>query len=78
MLRNLSHDSCSGIAPDEITFFVSVDKDLDIEIKRLLVKKLNEKMVEVVGYKGDKKVICIFRYHDNDGYSENGELLSFI
>lgn len=78
MMRNLSHDSCTGIAPDEITFFVSVDKDLDIDTKRRIIKDLNDKMVEIVGYKGEKKVICIFRYHDNEGYSENGELFSFL
>lgn len=78
MLRNLLHENCAGIAKDQITFFVSIDKDIDIDSKRKIVKNLNETMVKMVGYKGDKKVITIFRYHDDEGYSENGNLFADI
>lgn len=75
MLRNLLHENCAGIAKDQITFFISVKEDLDIDIKRKIVKALNDAMVQTVGYKGDKKVIVIFRYYDDNGYSNNGKLL---
>lgn len=78
MLRNLPHENCAGIAKDQITFFISVDEDIDIDIKRNIVKSLNEVMVKTVGYKGDKKVIAIFRYRDDIGYSENGKLIADI
>lgn len=35
-------------------------------------------MVKAIGYKGDKKVIAIFRYRDDLGYSENGKLIADI
>lgn len=75
MLRNLLHENCAGIAKDQITFFVSVNENTDIDTKRKIVKVLNEEMVKTVGYKGDKKVIVIFRYFDENGYSNNGTLL---
>ena len=51
----------------------------DIDGKRLeesfvLIEKLNETMVRVVGYKGPLKVIVIFKYHDDEACGVDGVL----
>ena len=67
-------ENVSECAKDQMTFFVFVPPYMDIDRRRDLIKKLNETMVRVVGYKGELKVIVIFKYHDDDACGVDGVL----
>ena len=65
---------CSECAVDQITYFVFVPPYMEIERRRALIKKLNDTTVRVVGYKGELKVIVIFKYHDDEACGVDGVL----
>lgn len=67
-------ENVSECAKDQMTFFVFVPPYMDIDRRRDLIKKLNETMVRVVGYKGELKVIVIFKYHDDEACGVDGVL----
>ena len=67
-------ETVSECAKDQMTFFVFVPPYMDIDRRRDLIKKLNETMVRVVGYKGELKVIVIFKYHDDEACGVDGVL----
>lgn len=65
---------CSECAVDQITYFVFVPPYMEIDRRRALIKKLNDTTVRVVGYKGELKVIVIFKYHDDEACGVDGVL----
>ena len=67
-------ENVSECAKDQMTFFVFVPPYMDIDRRRDLIKKLNETMVRVVGYKGELKVIVLFQYHDDEACGVDGVL----
>ena len=67
-------ENVSECAKDQMTFFVFVPPYMDIDRRRDLIKKLNDTMVRVVGYKGELKVIVIFKYHDDEACGVDGVL----
>ena len=67
-------ENCSDCAKDQMTFFVFVPPYMEIDRRRVLIEKLNETMVRVVGYKGPLKVIVIFKYHDDEACGVDGVL----
>ena len=71
-------ENVSECAKDQMTFFVFVPPYMDIDRRRDLIKKLNETMVRVVGYKGELKVIVLFQYHDDEAVGKDGEMFSDI
>jgi len=70
----VAQENVSECAVDQMTFFVFVPPYMDIDRRRDLIKKLNETMVRVVGYKGELKVIVIFKYHDDEACGVDGVL----
>lgn len=67
-------ENVSECAKDQMTFFVFVPPYMEIERRRQLIKVLNDTMVRVVGYKGELKVIVIFKYHDDEACGVDGVL----
>ena len=67
-------ENVSECAKDQMTFFVFVPPYMEIDRRRQLIKVLNETMVREVGYKGELKVIVIFKYHDDEACGVDGVL----
>lgn len=65
---------CSECAVDQITYFVFVPPYMELDRRRALIKKLDDTTVRVVGYKGELKVIVIFKYHDDEACGVDGVL----
>lgn len=67
-------ENVSECAKDQMTFFVFVPPYMEIDRRRELIKVLNDTMLKVVGYKGELKVIVIFKYHDDEACGVDGVL----
>lgn len=67
-------ENVSECAKDQITFFVFVPPYMDIDRRRVLIKKLTDATYSVVGNKGPLKVIVIFKYHDDEACGVDGVL----
>jgi phenylpyruvate tautomerase PptA (4-oxalocrotonate tautomerase family) len=74
--QQFSPSDVEGGAVNQTTIYVHVPPYMEIERKRILVKKLHDTLVEHTGYQGELKNIVLFKYHDDDGCGVDGVLRS--
>lgn len=58
----------------QITFFVYSAPNKTVEQKRELVKRLNQVMLDLVGYQGVMKVVVIIKEHSDENCGVDGIL----
>ena len=74
LLPPLPSECYSENIQDQITFFIYSAPNKTTEQKRELMKQLNQVMLDLVGYKGEMKVVVIIKEHPDCNVGVDGIL----